>query len=55
VTKDLSLYGNDRVIYVIGLNDLQRNISNPALAPNKAIEKSELTVVGEDLKRYVES
>ena len=55
ILEDLSDYGENAIIYVVSLTDLQRNIANPALAPRKAVTKSELTVVAEDLTSYVES
>ena len=45
ITEDVSVYSDDATIYVVSLTDLQRNISNPAFAPRKAITKSELTIV----------
>ncbi len=55
ITEDVSIYNDDAIIYVVSITDLQRNISNPALSPRKAVTKSELTVVAEDLTSYVES
>ena len=55
ILEDLTDYSNDTVIYVVSLTDLQRNISNPMLAPRKAIKKSELILVAEDLTSYVET
>jgi hypothetical protein len=55
ITEDLSEYGDDDIIYVVSITDLQRNISNPTKAPRKAVTKSELSVVAEDLTSYVES
>jgi len=55
ILEDLDKYADDAIIYVVSITDLQRNISNPALSPRKAVTKSELTVVAEDLTSYVES
>ena len=55
ILKDLTSYPDDATIYVVSITDLQRNITNPALCPRKAVEKSELTVVAEDLTSFVES
>jgi len=55
ITEDISVYPDDATIYVVSLTDLQRSISNPALTPRKAIIKSDLNVVADDLKTYVES
>ncbi len=55
ILEDPSDYGENAIIYVVSLTDLQRNISNPALSPRKAVTKSELTVVAQDLPSYVES
>ena len=55
VLEDLTEYADNAIIYVVSITDLQRNASNPTLSPRKAVSKSELTVVAEDLTRYVES
>ena len=55
ITEDVSEYNDDAIIYVVSITDLQRNIANPILAPRKAVAKSELTVVADDLTSYVES
>ena len=55
VTEDISEYTDDAIIYVVSLTDLQRNVANPTLTPRKAVAKSELTVVAEDLVSFVES
>jgi len=55
VLEDLTPYSNDAIIYVVSITDLQRNAANPTLSPRKAVTKSELTVVAEDLTSYVES
>ena len=55
ITEDLISYSDDAVIHVVSLTDLQRNISNPLLAPRKPIKKSDLYVVAENLESYVES
>jgi len=55
ILEDLTPYADDAIIYVVSITDLQRNITNPALSPRKAVTKSELTVVAEDLTSYVES
>lgn len=55
ILEDLTSYLDDAIIYVVSITDLQRNITNPALAPRKAVTKSELTVIADDLTSYVES
>ncbi|PQJ09580.1 hypothetical protein CJD36_016710 [Flavipsychrobacter stenotrophus] len=55
ILEDLASYSDDATIYVVSITDLQRNISNPTAAPRKAVMKSKLTVVAEDLTSYVES
>ena len=55
ILEDLASYADDAIIYVVSITDLQRNIANPLLSPRKAVTKSELTVVAEDLTSYVES
>lgn len=55
ILEDLDKYSDDDIIYIVSITDLQRNIHNPTAAPRKAVTKSELTVVAEDLQSYVES
>ena len=55
ILEDLADYDDNAIFYVVSITDLQRNITNPTLAPRKAITKSELTVVAEDLISFVES
>lgn len=55
ILEDLTSYANNAIIYVVSITDLQRNITNPALSPRKAVTKSELTVVAHDLTSYIES
>jgi len=55
VTEDVSAYSDDQITYVVSITDLQRNINNPTMAPRKAVAISELSVVADDLKSYVES
>ena len=55
ILEDLNSYADDTIIYVVSITDLQRNLANPTLSPRKAVTKSELTVVAEDLTSYVES
>ena len=55
ITEDVAEYSDDAIIYVVSITDLQRNIANPTLTPRKAVTKSELTVVADDLTSYVES
>ena len=54
ITEDVSVYSDDATIYVVSLTDLQRNPS-PVLTPRKAITKSELVVIADDLASYVAS
>ena len=55
ITEDISVYPDDATIYVVSITDLLRNVANPALAPRKAIKKSELLVVADGLTSYVQS
>lgn len=55
ILEDLTTYTDDSIIYVVSITELQRNITNPALSPRKAVTKSELTVIADDLTSYVES
>jgi hypothetical protein len=55
ILEDVSEYADHAIIYVVSITDLQRNASNPALSPRKAVTKSELTVVADDLVSLVES
>ena len=55
ILEDLTTYQDNAIIYVVSITDIQRNISNPTLAPRKAVTKSELTVIADDLASYVES
>jgi hypothetical protein len=55
ITEDVSHFSDDVIIYVVSITDLQRNVSNPTLTPRKAIAKSELTVVADNLTAFVES
>jgi len=55
ITEDVSAYSDDATIYIVSLTDLQRHTHHPALTPRKAIKKSELTVVADDLTSYVRS
>jgi len=55
ILEDLSEYADNAIIYVVSITDLQRNAANPNFSPRKAVTKSELTVVAEDLTSYVES
>lgn len=55
VLEHVATYSDEATIYVVSITDLQRNISNPSLTPRKAVIKSDLSVVAEDLTSYVES
>ena len=55
ILEDLTYYSDSEIIYVVSITELQRNISNPTAAPRKAVMKSELMVVADDLLSYVES
>lgn len=55
VTEDLSQKDDSVLTLVVSITDLQRNIANPAIAPRKAIRKSELEVIADSLTTYVES
>ena len=55
VTEDVSVYSDDATIYIVSITELQRNIAHPTLSPRKAVMKSELYVVAEDLKSFIES
>jgi len=55
VTEDVSVYSDDATIYIVSITELQRNIAHPALSQRKAVTKSELALVAEDLKSFIES
>jgi len=55
ILEDVSEYADNAIIYVVSITDLQRNIANPTLSPRKAVTKSELTVVAEDLTSLAQS
>ena len=55
ITEDVCTFSNDKIIYIVSVTDLLRNIPNPKLAPLKAIKKINLSVVAEDITSYVES
>lgn len=53
LTEDPTPYTDNDNIYIVNLNDLQRNINRPAFAPTKAVKKIELTVIAENLEEYI--
>ncbi len=55
ILHDLDEYSDSDIFYIVSVTDLQRNIHNPAIAPRKAVTKSELALVAESLQEYVES
>lgn len=55
VTEDPTPFADEEEIYVVNLKDLQRNISQPLLAPKLGIPKNELTVIAADLDQYIKS
>jgi hypothetical protein len=55
ILEDLDNYSDNAIIYVVSITDLQRNIANPSLSPRKAVTKSELTLVAQDLTNYIQS
>src|SRR5690348_9755984 len=55
ILEDLTSYEDTAIIYVISLSDLQKNIENPTASPLQAFIKSDLSVVAEDLKSYLDS
>jgi hypothetical protein len=55
ITEDPTPFDDEDFIYVVNLKDLQRNISNPSLTTQLAIAKCELTVIADDLQKYIQS
>lgn len=55
IAEDPSPFDSDDTIYVINLNDLQRNIYNPLNCEQIPVTKNELNVIAENLQDYVES
>jgi hypothetical protein len=55
ILEDLDKYSDSDIVYVVSITDLQRNIHNPTASPRKAVTKSELTVVAQNLASYVET
>ena len=55
VAEDPSVYDEDDTIYIVSLNELQRNIHNPAFAPQIPVVKNELNVIAENLEEYIKN
>lgn len=55
ILEDVTSYDDTAIIHVISLLDLQENMANPTASPLQAFVKSDLTVVAEDLRSYLES
>lgn len=55
VAEDPSVFDVDETIYVVSLNDLQRNIHNPVFASQIPVIRNELSVIAEDLETYIGS
>lgn len=55
ILEDVSEYADNAIIYVVSITDLQRNLATPTLSPRKAVTKSELTVVADDLISLAQS
>jgi len=53
VAEDPTPFDIEDSIYVINLNDLQRNLRTPHLTPQIAINKGDLTAIAEDLTEYI--
>jgi len=55
LVEDPSPFDSSDVVYVVNLNDLQRNIHYPMNCEQLAVAKNELHVIAESLKDYIES
>lgn len=55
VAEDPSVYDEDDTIYIVSLNELQRNINNPAFADQIPVAKNELNVIAENLEEYIKN
>jgi len=53
VTEDPQPFDMEDDIYVVNLKELQRNLSNPAIAPQIAVAKNELTVIADSIEKYI--
>lgn len=55
VADDISKSGEDDLVQVVSITDLQRNVMHPERSARKVIRKSNLYVVADDLASYVDS
>jgi hypothetical protein len=55
VAEDPSVFDDDENIFVVDLNDLQRNARNPEFAPQISIPKNGLAVIANNLEDYIKS
>jgi hypothetical protein len=53
VAEDPAPFDGDDDIYVVNLNDLQRNINNPVTCQQIAVAKNELNVIADNLQDYI--
>ncbi|HTI58978.1 hypothetical protein [Mucilaginibacter sp.] len=55
ITEDPASFSEDDNIYVVNLNDLQRNIDHPLMCQQMSIAKNELIVIADNLQDYIKS
>jgi len=55
VAEDPSVYDEDDTIYIVSLNELQRNMHNPDFADQIPVAKNQLNVIAENLEEYIKS
>lgn len=53
VAEDPQPFDMNDDIYVVNLKDIQRNLSNPHIVPQLAVAKNELTVIADNIEKYV--
>lgn len=55
IAEDPAPFDSDDDIYVLNLNDLQRNINNPVTCQQIPVAKNELNVIADNLQDYISS
>lgn len=55
ITDNPALFEGDDTVYVVNLNDLQRNIKSPLLCSQIPVTKSELILIADSLEEYIKS
>lgn len=55
VAEDPTPFDDEDEIYVVNLRDLQRNVGNPAAAPQIQVTKSDLIVIATNLENFIKS